>query len=138
MKLNDKKSNIMIFNNTKNYQFQTRLTMNGKPLPIVNEAKLLGTLITSDLKWDTSDLKDLKHIYITYVRSVLEQSAVVWHSSLTLANITDLERVQKNALRIILKDNYTSYNEALTKLNLEDLETRRVRLCKTICSELCQ
>ena len=36
---------------------------------------------------------DMKTLYIAYVRSHLEQSAVVWHSSLTNQNIHDLERV---------------------------------------------
>ena len=49
---------------------------------------------------------DLKNIYFLYVRSQLEQSAVVWHSSLTEENIADLERVQKTAVKIILKNKY--------------------------------
>ena len=62
----------------------------------MNETRLLGTVITSDLKWDrnTNDIvkraykrieiirklkhfedphMDLKHLYIVYVRSLLEQ-----------------------------------------------------------------
>ena len=34
----------------------------------------------------------LYSIYISYIRSVFEQSAVVWHTSLTDQNISDLER----------------------------------------------
>ena len=44
-----------------------------------------------------ASVEDLKDIYILFVRSLLEQSAVVWHSSLTKDNEQDLERVQKNA-----------------------------------------
>ena len=40
---------------------------------------------------------ELKTIYITYIRSILEESAIVWHSSLTEENIQDLSRVQKSA-----------------------------------------
>ena len=76
--------------------------------------------------------QNLTDIYIAYIRSVLEQSAVVWHSSLTHENICDLERVQKNALRIILKEGYTEYTEALEKLELEDLESRRVISLKSL------
>ena len=43
----------------------------------------------------TSNVNDLKSIYLTYVRSILEQSADVWHSSLTRKNRKDLERLQK-------------------------------------------
>jgi hypothetical protein len=46
--------------------------------------------------------EELLEIYILYIRSVLESSAVVWHSSLTQRQILELERVQKVALRIIL------------------------------------
>ena len=73
-------------------------------------------------------LTDLKLIYIQYVRSILEQSCVVWHSSLSAENREDIERVQKNAFRIILKNKYTHYKEALDTLNLESLEERRKRL----------
>ena len=71
----------------------------------------------------------MKTIYILFVRSQLEQSAVVWHSSLTDENKADLERVQKSALRIILGDRYKGYKNALEKLDLQTLEERREKLC---------
>ena len=106
MKLNEKKTKSMIFNFTKKFQFTTQLAVNDQPIEIVKETKLLGTFLTDDLKWDkktseivksawqrmqliyksasfTSNRMDLKNIYLTFVRSVLEKSAVVWHSSLT-------------------------------------------------------
>ena len=75
-------------------------------------------------------INDLKQIYIMYIRSCLEQSSVVWSTSLTKENILDLERVQKNALRIILKQNYMTYHHALEYLNMQTLEDRRVFLLK--------
>ena len=39
--------------------------------------------------------EEMKNIYILFIRSILEQSATVWHSSLTLQNKKDLETVQK-------------------------------------------
>ena len=68
------------------------------------------------------NIHDLKSIYLTYVRSVLEQSAVVWHSGLTAKNRRDLERVQKAAVRVILKTKYENYKEGLKKLKIETLE----------------
>ena len=58
MVLNQKKSNIMLFNQTHKFQFQTRISMNGETLLIVESAKLLGTVISSDLSWDenTADI----------------------------------------------------------------------------------
>ena len=76
-----------------------------------------------------TNLQDLKEIYILFVRSIVEQSAVVWHSSLTLENANDLERIQKSALKIILGQNYISYPNALKVLDLEKLSDRREKLC---------
>ena len=42
----------MIFNFTKQYQFTTQLTVNNINIEVVNEAKLLGVILTNDLKWD--------------------------------------------------------------------------------------
>ena len=72
---------------------------------------------------------DLILIYILYIRSVLEQSCQVWHSSITFQNMTDIERVQKNALRIILKEQYISYERALEISNLKSLVERRESIC---------
>ena len=112
---------------------------------------MLGVIINDQLTWDpnTESLvkranarmrllqlvefdvphKDLLNIDVLYVRSILEQSCQVWHSSLTLENITDLERIQKNALKIILKGSYVSYEQALDELKLESLYDRRELLC---------
>ena len=51
MRLNQKKSKAIIFNFTNNYQFSTRLYMQGELLEIVQSTKLLGTVISSDLTW---------------------------------------------------------------------------------------
>ena len=76
-----------------------------------------------------TDYEELKNIYILYVRSILEQSATVWHSSLTEENKNDLERVQKTALKVILGDSYMSYENALKILDIETLNDRRIDLC---------
>ena len=77
----------------------------------------------------TNNLKDLKQIYMLQIRSKLDQSAVVWHSSLSQKNRNDLERVQKSALRCILGDSYKGYENALEKLKLVTLEERREQMC---------
>ena len=74
-------------------------------------------------------VEELINIYILYIRSVVEQSAVVWHSSITKGEQKDLERTQKVALRIILKDDYTCYTEALKLTGLDTLTARRTKLC---------
>jgi hypothetical protein len=115
----------MIFNFTDKYQFSTRLSISGEPIEVIDSTKLLGTIITSDLRWEENtayivqkanarmqllrrvasfgtNQQEFRNIYILFVRSQLEQSAVVWHSSLTDENIGDLERVQRSAMKSIL------------------------------------
>ena len=72
-----------------------------------------------------ASVEDLKLIYFLYIRSQLEQSATVWHSTLTLKNRRDLERVQKTAIKIILNNQQNSYKKSLTKLEMETLPERR-------------
>ena len=142
----------MIFNFTDNYQFTTKLSLNNTNLEIVKKTKLLGVTLTDDLKWNentnelvrkancrmellrkvasfTSSIKDLRNIYILYIRSILEQSCVVWHSSLTEENKQDLERVQKSAVKIMLGKKYKDYENALELVDLENLSERRETLC---------
>ena len=152
MLLNRKKSNLMIFNFTTDYQFSSRIEMEGEIMGFARETKLLGVLVNDRLNWDNNTVslvrranarmrllhklvqfnvprEDLLNIYVLYVRSILEQSCQVWHSSLTLENFQDLERVQKNALRIILQEDYMSYSHALNMTGLSTLFVRRELLC---------
>ena len=73
---------------------------------------------------------ELVNIYCLYIRSVAEQSCVVWSSSITAGEDYDLERIQRVALRIILKENYINYANALYLTNLKTLKARRSQLCK--------
>ena len=70
-------------------------------------------------------LEDMKHIYKLFVRSSLEHSSSVWHTSLSKENETDLERIQKSAFRLMLGNKYISYKNAQNVLQLETLKDRR-------------
>ena len=152
MQISEKKTTAMLFNFTDKYQFATRLKLKDENINVVNKMKILGTTVTSSLSWDDNcsemirkvnsrmqlirnikkfgaTKQELVHLWITFCRSVLEQSCVLWHSTLTQDNITDLERTQKTFARLILKDQYGSYAEALLKLNLLPLSERRRQLC---------
>ena len=152
MQLNTQKTKNMFFNFTNNYQFATRLTLNESNIEVLSNTKLLGTYISNDLKWDVNtkeivkkanksmeilrkmsnygaSLKEMKEIYFSFVRSHLEKSATVWHSSLTQKNKNDLERIQKTAVKIILGNNNIGYKKALLKLDLDDLSDRREEMC---------
>ena len=51
IKLNHKKSSLMCFNFNNNFQFTTRITMEGNTLPIIQQTKLLGVIVTNDITW---------------------------------------------------------------------------------------
>ena len=42
----------MAFNFTDKHQFSTRLTLNNEHVEMVNFSKLLGVIISDNLKWD--------------------------------------------------------------------------------------
>ena len=114
--------------------------------------KILGTIITDKLTWDdncdylikkvnarmqllrgvlsfgASD-EEMVHLWITFCRSVLEQSCVVWHGSLTQENVDDLERTQKTFCKLVLRQKYKDYEHSLLYLNLDFLKKRREVLC---------
>jgi hypothetical protein len=142
----------MVFNFTDKHQFSTRLNLNDESLEIVKYAKLLGVVVSDNLKWDENttylvkransrmellrkvtsfgtSIEEKKNICILYIRSILEQSCVVWHSSLTAENAQELERIQKAAVRIILGKNFENYEEALDRIDLQPLNVRREELC---------
>ena len=161
MLLNEKKTKNMIFNFTKKYPFATRLKLNDQSIETVKSTTLLGTIISDDLRWDMNiqnlvkkansrmeilrrvanfgvSIEDMKIIYFLFVRSHLEQSATVWHSSLTEENSFDLERVQKSAVKIILGSNYIGYEKYLAKLGLEKLSERREQPCLNFAKKCVQ
>ena len=51
MELNEQETKNMLFNFTKSKQFSTRITLKNKVIETVKETKLLGTIITDNLKW---------------------------------------------------------------------------------------
>ena len=63
MIINEEKTKAMIFNLNKSKQFTTRLSINNKPIEIVKEIKLLGTYITSNLKWNKNTKFLVKKAY---------------------------------------------------------------------------
>ena len=152
MKINKEKTKIMLFNTQKIRDFTPTMFIQDNPIDVVEEMKLLGVKITTDLKWNSNtdyitkrgykklwmlrrlksngaNNQELKDIYCKHVQSVLEYAAVVWHPGLTLENTTNIERVQKSALAIILGKEYINYESALLSLNLEKLSIRREALC---------
>ena len=58
MILNEEKTKTMIFNFSNSKQCSTRLMLKDKVIETVTETKLLGTIITNNLKWN----KNTKHL----------------------------------------------------------------------------
>ena len=52
MIINEKKTKTMLINFTEKYQFATRLQLKDENVEVINSTKLLGTIISDDLKWD--------------------------------------------------------------------------------------
>jgi hypothetical protein len=152
MLLNEKKTKAMIVNFTEKYQFSTRLKLNKSNIELVNQMKILGTIIDNKLDWNQNckelvqkvnkrmvfirkminfgaSKEELVHLWVVYCRSVLEQSSVLWQGALTQENRDSLERTQKTFVKLILKNKYTTYEEALERLNLISLDKRRDILC---------
>ena len=153
MKINFKKTKILPFNPSKNYDFLPQLGFpNHETLEVIYETRLLGVIITHDLSWSShvadvcqratkklwilirfKDLGGTVHqllkVYQTRIRSTLEFAAPVFTSGLTKVQSQKLEMVQKKAFAIILGSLYTSYQSALISLHQERLDTRRLQLC---------
>ena len=151
MRLNEKKTQNIIFNFTKEKQFKTAIELKKETLEIVDKTKLLGAMITNKLTWEentkfivknankrmtmlhklskfTKNKSHLLHIYKTHVRGLLEYCSTLWHSSLTQTDCQDIERVQKSAMKIIFGNGYQGYDKALKYLKLENLKDRRTIL----------
>ena len=119
---------------------------------MVNQMKILGTIVNDTLTWDDNcahlvkkvnrrmvlirrakefgaTYKELVHLWIVFCRSLLDQSCVVWHGNLTQENTEDLERTQKTFAKLVLGKNYRNYEDALIRLNLYSLSKRRTELC---------
>ena len=158
MKLNLKKTKFMLFNQCRSLDFMPTLTLEGNEIEVVEEMKILGVIITSDMKFSKNSeyiierafkrvwmLRRLKNlgasnenlvdVYIKQVRSVLELAVPVWHSSLTVADKVGIERVQRAALQVILGLDYHDYASALDTCNLSTLEERRKKLCNKFASK---
>ena len=58
MRLNQDKTKVILFNNTVNYDFQPNLTMDdGNQLEVVEEMRLLGVQVRSDLSWKSNNVE---------------------------------------------------------------------------------
>ena len=154
MIINHDKTKAILFNNRKKYDFLPELSLNSEEnIEVVEEVKLLGVIIRSDLNWsgNTDNIcrkaymrmwilrrlknlgaveEELLDVYRKQILTVIEFSAPVWTPGLTQNQIHQIERVQKTAIHIILGDQYSSYKEGLKQLKIDTLGERRQIICK--------
>ena len=150
MKINEKKTKIMVFNMSQKKQFSPHLTLSddGDPLEVIRSTRLLGTMVSNCLKWNDNvdditaratkklwilirfksigaNQQQLIKVYCSRIRMTLEKASPVFHSSLTQIQRKSIEMVQKKALSIILGREYVSYENALRTTNIPTLDVRR-------------
>ena len=159
MKINEKKSKVMIFNTRINYDGRPRLAVGkNEYLEVIESHKLLGVIVRSDLRWvENTDYicrkgysrlwlirrlrilgankSEMLDIYFKQVRSLLEMAVPVWQAGLTKEESYQIERVQRTALHIILGKSDKDYENALEQLKCERLSIRRVQLCESFAKK---
>ena len=160
MKVNQDKTKVMIFNRSKLYDFAPEFHFgSGSFLECLEECKLLGVTITSNLKWDSNThaiyrramgrmwlLRRMKHVkvdkqiildyYTKEIRPLAEHGVPVWNSGLTQYQIKELEKIQKVALHIIYGRHDIPYLEQCDLVGLSTLEDRRHQLCTNFAIKL--
>ena len=143
----------MIFNPSKNYQFPPEMGFErGNNLEYVRNAKILGVIVTDNLKWSENikyitnkamsriwTLRRMKNlglendvifdVYIKEIRSILEFGIPVWNGALTDEDSNKIERVQKIVFKILLNKNYIDYDDACKYFKVEKLKSRRELIC---------
>ena len=160
MKINTSKSNIMIFNKAKNFDFQPEYAFrNGQTLSVIEETRLLGIQLRTDLRWSSNvksiykramskmwllrrmkvlnlEPRIILEYYLKEIRVLAEQAVPIWNSGLTKKQVDDLERIQKVALKIILADKYENYPNACKTFDLETMVSRRLTLSTNFAVKL--
>ena len=150
MKLNPKKCKEMLINFMQNDNFTTRpIVLGNNTVERVTTYKLLGIIISNDLKWsehiDYISKKASKRlyslrilekvnvnrdgiltVYLTTIRPILEYGVQVWQDIPEFLS-NKLELIQKSALHIIYPCH--SCLDALNITNLSSLKERRTQLC---------
>ncbi len=133
------------------------ITIRSQEVDVVSEAKLLGVVLSDDLKWNRHidyickkaakrlyGLRLLKgnalpshiliSIYCTHIRSIVEYACQVSHYGLPQYLSDQVEKIQKRALKIIFPG--ATYAECLLTANLMTLYERRTVLCKRLFSKM--
>ena len=159
MKLNEKKTKELLVNfGKKNKTVDIPpVVINSTPVERVNNTKLLGLWLSSDLTW-TKHVKEItkrassrlyllsqaKHasispndrvgLYKALVRPIIEYACPVWHPGLPKYLDRSLETIQARVLRTVFPD--LLYDDALIVADLPTLADRRTELTLNFFTQL--
>jgi len=150
MSLNVKKTKELRVSFLKKPLQLDNLSSNGTEIDVVDNFKLLGVTISSDMTWNThinnicakasrrlyalrvlkrsgAPPKDVISVYCAFIRPVLEYACQLWHFSLSQLLDDQLEQVQRRAMKIAIP--HLPYQDALEDSNLQTLKDRRKEHC---------
>ena len=152
MLLNPLKTKAMLFNPHRIYDFIPTLTTGGgEYMDVVEEQKILGFILRSDMKtisnteyickrvykrmWIIRRLKslgcpvpELLVVLQQQIISICEGSVPFWGPMITQAESNMLEQCLKTGLHIIYQEQYTSFSQVLKLAGLKSLKMRRLEL----------
>ena len=139
MIINNSKCHVITFNFSKYNICPKNLRLSDQLIQPVDKIKLLGVILTNDLKWTENTnnicsrvnqrlylISKLKHFglqkeelltaWISILRPITEYAVPLWHSGLSEGDSNRIELLQKKALSIILGTRYID-NKRYFKLN---------------------
>ena len=152
MLLNPIKTKAMLLNPHRIYDFSPRLTAgDGQEIEVVEEHKILGNIIRSDMKtisnteyickraykkmWLLRRLKsmgcpvpELLDVLRQQVISICEGSVPFWGPMITKSESNMLERCLKTGLHIIYQEQYITFDQVLKLAGMRSLKLRRLEL----------
>ena len=155
--LNESKCKEMTITFSRSNSAFDPITINNKNCELVSSAKLLGLIVSNDLKWNAHvesickkiakrlyflrqlkraniPCKDLLLFYKACIRPVAEYACPVFRHALPQYLSNDLEKLQKRALRMMCPNE--PYNVALEALDLPTLYQRREDISNSLFKEI--
>ena len=160
MVINEKKTKVAIFNTLKNIDIMPEISLHqgGENIEVVEQFKLLGQIISTDMKtlantqnicthaysrlWILRRLKELGcpteellDVLQQQILSVVEQAQPYWAPMITKHESQLLERILKTALHVILQEKYVSFQNALKLTHLKSLSHRRKEIMYKFCKK---